>query len=163
MNAAIWEGAQPPSGCSFAPHVVWENIAHLLISKHPPVSYKSPWKPWSDWNTIRLPIKGPLWSLFSRKLAVKLWGEYCNYPNLPPTSATPQKNRENSPGRPRLGTNPGEAPGIFFSWRKTRGYLQCLQNASWVSWFWYILTGMGPIFIPSFFVERIPSLWKKYI
>ena len=56
-----------------------------------------------------------------------------NYPNLPPTSATPQKNRENSPGRPRLGTNPGEAPGIFVSWRKTRGYLQCLQNASWVS------------------------------
>ena len=34
---------------------------------------------------------------------------------MPPTSATPTKKKQGktSPGRPRLGTNPGEAPGVL--------------------------------------------------
>lgn len=154
MNAAIWEGAQPPSGCSFAPHALWENIAHLLITKHPPVSYKSPWKPWSDWNTIRLPIKGPLWSLFSSKLDVPPDATHIRHP--------PKKTGKNFTWSPEVRHQPWRSSWDFFvSWRKTRGYLQCLQNASWVSWLWYILTGMGPIFIPSFFVERIQVCEKS--
>ena len=162
MNAAIWESAQPPSGCSFAPRALWENIAHLLITKHPPVSYKSPWKPWSDWNTIRLPIKGPLWSLFRRKLDVTTWCPTGCHPHPPPL----QKTRENSPGRPRLGTNPGEAPGIFLFQcfplhGRTPGDIfndcKCFMGKLiliYSDW-------NGTHFHPFLFCWKNPSLWKK--